>query len=302
MNSANSASAEYRRGTVFGLTVAEIFILLLFLLLLLFSLFHQEITKDAREQKERRIAAEKSLEELEPYREVIQEFEKPDEIRTLRRAHNQARKEAEQSRRKAELLEDLVSESEEEQEAVKENLAALQEAEDKLAEANKELESTQEKYEEALDSLRVTKKGQNPPCWYQKVSTSDGGTREKPHYSLKVAVFQDHFILRADDIPPGGAIDDNGGLYADEALRLNIPTLPYEQPIKFQQLESVVKHLYDAGKNSEVRTYSCIFWVRVWDEIPIHANAKEIWQYAHDDILEGLFGTFRIRDQAWDAE
>ena len=51
-NAQHLAESKYRRGTVLGLTVAEVFILLLFLLMLVFLVIWQELEAKQREQQE----------------------------------------------------------------------------------------------------------------------------------------------------------------------------------------------------------------------------------------------------------
>ena len=140
-------------------------------------------------------------------------------------------------------------------------------------------------------------KGQNPPCWYRVVQDAKGGFRERAEYIFNIGVFADHFILRRAETPPGGAKDDNGGTYAAEAERLALDGLPYNEPLGDTFLLQLLQPIHDAGKNRQVRTYPCVFSVRVWDQTP--SDAKGRWQYGHDRIVEGLFGTYRVRDQPW---
>ena len=48
-----------------------------------------------------------------------------------------------------------------------------------------------------------------------------------------------------------------------------------------------------------MRSYSCVFSVRVWDETS--SGAKQRWQQAHDRTLEWLFGTYRVQDEPWES-
>lgn len=235
--------AAYRRGTVLGLTIAEVFILLLFLILIvLFAL-----VRDRLEQ------AERADERLRIWQPVIEEFKAPEEIETLRRQKETAEATAERARGEA--------------------LKAKRE----------------------LSLLR--KKGLNPPCWYQVVSTATGGSRERPHYTFNIAVFDDSVIVLPAQTPPGGAIDDSDATYAQEAQALELASLPYGERLDDSAFDASFKRIAQAGKSKGVRSYSCIFWVRVWDRTS--PDAKRRWQRAHDQIIEGLFGAYHVKDDPW---
>ena len=98
-------------------------------------------------------------------------------------------------------------------------------------------------------------------------------------------------------IPEGSAEDDLGVSYVEEAKGLALDTIPYGTPLKDRELRSAMRHLYEKGKASQIRTYSCIFYVRVWDETG--PGAKERWKQAHDGVLEQLFGTHQVRGTSW---
>ncbi len=156
-------------------------------------------------------------------------------------------------------------------------------------------------YEEIAEQQRILReKGQNPPCWYEIVPAANGGTREKAFYLFDIAVFDEHMIVRRRPPPPGGAFDDGGGPYAEEAASLPLEEIRYETPLADMEIVELLEPIFNAGKESSVRTYSCVFFVQVWDETS--EFAKERWQQAHDRVLEGLFGTFTVRDEPWQPQ
>ncbi len=87
--SQNFAEMKYRQGTILGLTVAEVFILLLFLLMLVFLILSQDqqAREDAKDEELAKLNQE--LAQLREYRETWEQalagIETPDEIVTLRR-------------------------------------------------------------------------------------------------------------------------------------------------------------------------------------------------------------------------
>ena len=98
-------------------------------------------------------------------------------------------------------------------------------------------------------------------------------------------------------IPEGRAEDDDGKPYGEEAKDLDLEAIPYGVSLTDREVREVMGRLYEVGKSSRVRTYSCTFYVRVWDETP--ATAKGRWKRAHDEVLEQLFGTYQVRDFLW---
>ena len=273
--------ADYRRGTVLGLTVAEVFILLLFLLLLAFLVMVRDWeTERVREKQEREQMNDQLVElreQQDKWQGVMQEFETPEEIRTLRQQKDEAE-------RNADFLQEVLDQSDTATKQVAEQAKARREAETKLEETQRQ-----------LDLLRT--KGENPPCWYEIVPDDKRGTREKPLYALNVAVFNDHMIVHRPEPPPGGAEDDGDSTYAEEAARLPFGDIPYGQPLTDAQIVRRLQPISAAGKAEKVRSYACIFWLRVWDKTS--PDAKERWKQAHDGILEGMFGAYTVRQDPW---
>ena len=169
-----------------------------------------------------------------------------------------------------------------------------------VSKLRKELDQSQYRLEDAVADLSILRrKGENPPCWYETLQINEGKTREKPHYLLNVAVFDKGFVIAPRPAPPGGALDDNGSLYAEEARLLGVAELPYGKTLSDTDFTNTLRPLYEQGKQSKIRTYSCVFFVRVWDKTSPGSKAR--WKHAHDRILEGMFGTYDCtrRSMAW---
>ena len=311
---ANLAQLKYRRGTILGLTVAEVFILLLFLLMLVFLVLSQEQTLQLEQQQEEIAQQEQEMRNLQTFRDTWEEplagIETPDEIITLKRLSdsltagtqgNEAERlldqlvEAERQRNEAEAGR---RELEEENERLLEETASQQGLLNEQQEQIEDLREQGEEYREIAEEQRILReKGQNPPCWYEVVPAANGGIREKAFYLFDIAVFDQQMVVRRLPIPSGGAFDDSDRSYAEEALDLPLEEIRYDTPLADDEVIDSLSPLFNAGKESQVRTYSCVFFVQVWDETSDFA--KERWQQAHDRILEGLFGTFTVRDEPW---
>lgn len=285
--------SAYRRGTVFGLTIAEIFILLIFLVLLaLLGLagYWQEREKEYEAQRERHRGREQILSE---WRDVI-EFHTPDQIKNLIRKMPSLEQENQNLRRKNENLRKRTEDSERETERAREKEGEAKEKQERL---KRELDEEKRKVKRVEEDARARKKGQNPPCWYETVDDVRGGTREKPHYLFNIAVYDDAIVVLPHPIPPGGAEDDDGPPYAEEAKSLSLDSMRYGEPLSDSELVDDMRDIYNRGRNAEVRSYDCTFYVKVWDRTSSGAKAR--WKEAHHEVLEGLFGTYVVRDDPW---
>ena len=293
--SAATADAEYRRGSVLGLTVAEIFILLLFLLLLVYLALNENWTarggtlgEELDQLRQQLTVKDKKLRE---WQGVIEEFQTPQEVQTLVSKMLQADQREEEYRHQIEVFKETLNKSNNE---AHREVITLRTQNSNL---RQEIEIAQQNYEEIKEELRVVReKGNNPPCWYKTVPAERGGMREKAHYTFRIGVFDNAIIILEQPVPPGSAEDDNGPLYAVEAEQLGLTDIPYETELNDESLIEKMQPIHDAGKNERVRSYSCTFFVKVWDETSAHN--KERWKNAHH-LLEDLFGTYIVQNDPW---
>lgn len=290
----------YRRGAVLGLTVAETFILLTFLLIVaLLGLIHaDEPPPEPGESKAPRIWVRP--ERIETLVNAAEQARKDKELAEHERAaaereRDQAHERAERARKAQEEAEQAQAAAERERDQARgeaeQARREVEEAEQARADAKREHEQAQTD----LETLR--RKGKNPPCWYQIVDAGEGKTREKPDYAFNVAIHEDSIELAPRTPPPGGAVDDGGGPYEAEWKRLQIDELPYGERLSDDEFTEVVRNLVAKGRNRQVRTYECVFSVMVWDKTPDHA--KERWKDAHDRIIEGSFSAYTVQDLVW---
>ena len=305
----------YRRGAVLGLTIAEIFILLVFLMLLAlmgvnrywgkkFDSWKEIMAKATPEEVEVALSHPDDIrEEIKRLEEQIEELEKQKE-----RLQERIRILENREGKTGELLDEANKKLREVNRALAEREKALADAEreiETLTTENQKLRDKNSTLQGEIDSLDnriwIIGKGITPPCWYQRIEETNPVTkanwREKPYYLFDIAIREDHMEVERLPIPEGSAEDDSEAPYTEEAKGLELDTIPYGVPLTDTEMRNVMRPLYKKGKGSQVRTYSCIFYVRVWDETP--AGAKERWKQAHDGVLEQLFGTHQVRGISW---
>lgn len=273
-----------RRGAVFGLTVAEIFILLAFVLMLLFlALSRQWETYDEQGELQALSEAFQSLQRQHG-------IEQPSEVVTLVKSEMKKRSELE------ETIKEKQSEITSLRKVVKDVKSpdgrpvaeTIEDLTQELAAANKEVERL----------ITLQEKGVNPPCWYSQVPAGEGKLREKPYYTFLIAVFDDGLEVLREPTPGGWAEgDEQGGTYASEAESLNLQDLPYNTRLSNREFVSAFRRVHDAGKSMDVRSYSCVLFVKVWDKTS--QNAKAVWKETYHDSIERLFGTYLVADDPW---
>ena len=313
--------SSYRQGTVLGLTVAEAFILFSFLLLIaLLGLTQgdeappdsdtgnaprvwvrpaeiETLVNSAKQAEGARKEAEQDRAAAERGRDKA--LEKAEEARKAEEKAEQARAAAERERDKALEKAEEARKAEEKAEQAR---AAAERERDKALEKAEEARKARKKAEEAHDQAQsdlelIRRKGENPPCWYEIVSAGERKTRERAHYVFNVAIFENSIKLEPRPAPPGGAFDDGGGLYVDERKWLRIERLPYGKALSNNEFIEAVSDLVAQGRNRQVRTYECVFAVKVWDMTPEHA--KKRWKHVHDRIIEESFTAYTVQNDEW---
>ena len=304
----------YRRGTVLGLTIAEIFILLVFLMLLalmgvnrywsgkigpwkgIMAKYTPEEIKEAvklPEQLRREIKRLNSqIEELKKEKARLQS-----RIRTLEGREGEFGEKLDEANRKLREAMRALAECEKALADAERKIETLTIENDRLRDTNRELRGENDALGERI---RIIGKGVTAPCWYQQIEETNPITkanwREKTYYLFDIAIRDDHMEVQRLPIPEGSAEDDRGMPYVEEAKGLALDTIPYGKSLTDEQIRNAMRHLYDKGKASQIRTYSCVFYVRVWDET--HPGAKKRWKQALA-LLQRHFGTHQWSGTSW---
>ena len=268
----------HRRGTIFGLTVAEVLILILFIILLLFLVL---TTHTDEAQKELNDALTAITKERDHFHNQYRSTYAENEILT-------------EEIQKLQTILDEAGGNENVGQYVEQLKKAVQEAGEQKQIVQDALDRLENEY------LTLVRKGENPPCWYSIVNLANNETREKPLYIFDIGVYDEFFDVRRRELPSGRAEDDGGQPYDVEYKSFALDEVPFATRMSDLDVLKYFQPLHNLGKNSKVRTYSCVFFVSVWDKTS--PEAKTRWKQAHEQILEGLFGTYLVKDDPWPYE
>ena len=261
----------HRRGTIFGLTVAEVLILILFIILLLFLVLTTHTEEAQKELSDER-----------------------DEFRNLYRSTFAENEILTEEIQKLQSILDEVADGEDVVEYVKNLQNEVRVADEQKQIAQDAMNRLEEEYQQ------LVRKGENPPCWYSLVTLPNNETREKPLYIFDIGVYDEFIDIRLRELPSGSAADDGGLPYVVEYESLDLDEVPFATRMSDVDVVRYFQPLHILGKQSKVRTYSCVFFVSVWDKTS--AEAKPRWKRAHEQLLEGLFGTYLVQDDPWPYE
>ena len=284
----------YRKGMTLGLTMAEILILLLFILLL--TIYTSDIIKEVpkepgmNSQSELTAADGKPVTTRTEQPEKIQKSEltaadgkpittrteQPKEIQKIIRENESLKKENAKIKEENTIASELIQNTK----------ITLSEAQQK----NSDYRSENTKLRNEL----YESKGIDPPCWYQ-LTTRDNKRYERPHFLLDVAVYDYYLKIRPRETPIGRAEKDLT-TYAEEYQNLQLDWLNTEKRISMQELEEIAEPIWHMGKNKQIRTYPCVFYVKVWDKTS--PTAKERWKEGEDSIKQWFY-TLRIKNDSW---
>lgn len=215
----------YRRGLVLGLSLAELFLILLFLVLL--ASLGVQASLQQRLEREKHGSGE-LLDQLVAAVEPGAPIEPEEALRLLKEEVDEARA----AKSKVEELQDQLRE---EQEAKEGAVARLE--------------------------REHAKKGQHPPCWYVIVADADepDGEREK-HVSIFEVRIEDEgfFVRKPEHLPHNLQRGETGGL---PKLRRSA----FNRRLSEDAFRAAFFGFFQAGDERRVHDYRCRFMVDVYD-------------------------------------
>ena len=267
----------YRRGLILGLSLAELFLILIFLLLLVAigavqfleeeKLFLEEEKEDLNDQLiaiYEQVGDEITVEEFGELVERTSDYQKTIDKKESLEKENEK------------LRDELVKKEEELETAEKE----VEEAKSEAADANEE----NEKQEQVIRGYEKAGRGQNPPCWYVEVPDGDGGLRQK-HVKIFNVIIKDYgFEVTWNDISKN---------YTEaEVHKGNKTALPYVNPafldrdLKEDSFIAIFSDFREVADKKLIHDYKCRFMVNVRDQTS--RDNKD--GYKHNlNVVESIF-------------
>lgn len=321
MSDISSNDKNYRRGLVLGLSLAELFIILLFLLLLATVGFVSMLEEKQRAQQEE-INSLKS--ELQAIEKIFGKNLLPEDFRKLVREAAQAAQLREENEQQKQLLSSLKpivdainsQEIDDQQKSklitdlakaiesvdltqVAQLLEAAASSPDILEDLNKlsaalianaKLEKENKELANLVEALGK-ERGDNPPCLFRDRDKEDRLYEKKPYkeiYSFDVFLRSDGMLVKQRELEPGNHGKDPSSLPSVSSDYLN-------QFISFSQFKKGFGIYKEVGQSKLVQPYPCAFFVRVWWDTKMSSR-----QYDRAiNQVEGVFFKDVMRNSPW---
>lgn len=321
---------QYRRGVILGLSLAELFTILVFLLLLVlgaYALMQEETLQDRTAQLER----EKAL--VQDQRDALIamgarernpiEPELPDDLQGAQAASDSLHNlgdglvaDEPQNELSPEEAAEKIEQQERAIDGVTRKLAMLEREKEIFREKSDEPDKGTEVLEEEIRRLRnenaalkknvgnleedvhtlsddlaeLKQPGQDSPCWFTPAQRLNGKPYEKAVYIFHVRITDHHLFVRDIAAP-------------SDKYRKQKPTLPFDREALNRRLGDAefvdaFLPLKEAGEDRRVREdRRCTFYVAVWDATS--ETNKPRYKSAHNDIVQAVFNTYEFRTDPW---
>lgn len=292
MNELTATDRGYRRGLVLGLSLAELFIILVFLLLLATIGFLSEMEKIKKKQM---TEINKLTTTLTRYQQVLKDNNvNLEEFDTLVRKAAEADKliqentnqkklltalqpiidaindDPNKSENKKELIEDLAEAiNAKDFETASTMLKVLAKADNDLidelssiAEIKQENSELKKEKSELADLVEALGKerGDNPPCLYKPREKGDRLYEKKPYkeiYSFDILIKRNRVIVVERDL-------EKGNLGNFTQVRPQITKSSFYSELSFKEFSDTFSIYRQIGQDKLVQPYPCAFFAKVW--------------------------------------
>ncbi len=270
----------YRRGVILGLSLAELFIILIFLLLLTMVGYAtkkniaittaQQTTDELRdklatvEKRSKRVKKQLGFSiEDDDISSLIVSMDK--EIEKLRAERDEFRDALGTNATTTAIGEQVQSVAREKGVSLGSLLAILE--------------------KEGPDSP-----GQDSPCWYTMGKRPSGEDYERALYAFDVRISDGYILVK--DIPTPSLEHQK----QKEKLEFNRAAL--DRKLNYEEFIPAFIPFKLAGENKKIRKdRRCTFYVRVWDATS--STNKQGYKQAHNVIVQGVFNTYETRESIW---
>lgn len=296
MQSYKDFDKSYRRGLVLGFSLAELFLILVFLLLLLGTAVSTIYIKTQEELDNAKQTIKTITNEDNEFTDTITTVDRalgeniitPEDIEDLIEGKKTSQEEkSEGDGLTTEEREEIVEKREE---AVEEREIVVDKREEsvkKREEAVENREEVVEEWEESVEKreekIALLDKGQHPPCWYVLVSdsTKETGYREEHIRIYDVKITDDKFVVRKKD---NSEIEN-----LEQGETRHLPTIndsAFNRELTESEFLNIFRPLFNVGRNKKIHEYPCNFMADVYDFTS--KDNKQGWQ-KNLRIVKGLF-------------
>lgn len=292
MNELTATDRGYRRGLVLGLSLAELFIILVFLLLLATIGFLSEMEKIKKKQM---TEIDKLTTTLTRYQQVLKDNNvNLEEFDTLVRKAAEADKLIQENTNQKKLLtalqpiidaiNDDPNKSENKKELI-EDLAEAINAKDfetastmlkvlaktdndlidelssiaEIKQENSELKKEKSELADLVEALGK-ERGDNPPCLYKPREKGDRLYEKKPYkeiYSFDILIKRNRVIVVERDL-------EKGNLGNFTQVRPQITKSSFYSELSFKEFSDTFSIYRQIGQDKLVQPYPCAFFAKVW--------------------------------------
>ena len=270
----------YRRGLVLGLSLAELFLILLFLLLLASIGMIEQAKKKTNKYKElyeRTSLVDASfimdienkfgqkLEEID-FIELIKASEKMEELKKENDILKTELIPLEKYKKLDEILKDKNLSELDKKDIVNKINTILEEANNKeelienIEAIDQDLKDQNSKLTAEIEHLKILLKGRNPPCWYNDVD--DQYKPEKELFTFDIKMSDDTLMILKLPIPL-----ENNTVHIGNSN--NLPNYPIDsigKEISYNKFTNQFWEYKIVGKDKLIQEYSCVFFVKLWDK------------------------------------
>ena len=253
----------YRRGVVLGLSLAELFILLIFLLLLTMIGYAMNKEQELAEQIKQQEHLDKTVNELKDQ---------------LTKAENEKER-AEQEKEEAEnQLRSQIKDHD-----PNDLIVALEKISSLTTQVNDLQDDLQPDQKESN-----APKGQDSPCWYEMTKRSNGEDYEKALYIFSIRISDRHIFVKDIDAP---TLE-----YQKQKKELEFDRTALNKDLDYADFARAFQPLKQSGDNKKVRDdRRCTFYIRMWDA----TTSKSSYKRAHNEFVQGVFNTYEVKDNPW---
>ena len=313
----------YRRGFVLGISLAELFIILVFLLLMTMMGYATSENDERVEYADSLQTTDELKDKLAVAEERVQQLESAivdnnTDINDLIVQIKQIKAEANELKDKLAVAEGRAQQAESRLESaimdnndlivakdkeIKQITAERDRLQDRLttaesfAEIGKQIQQIAQEKGMSPDELiakikkgEMDRLGQDSPCWYSMAKRLNGEDYERPLYVFDIRISDDSIFVK--DVPVSAPEHKK----QKEALKFNRTALNRE--LNYKEFEPAFLPFKAAGENKKIRyDRRCTFYVRVWDATS--DTNKLGYKQAHNVIVQGVFITYEVKEDSW---